>query len=126
MLSVHKKTLNISRGVEPLSISSGCTTTLPILAWVYKHYQYCLDQRCTTFINVIRVYNFYQCYQSVQPLLILLGCTTFTNIIRVCNLYQYCQGSTTTIVNISRDVQHLSILDGVYKLYQCCQGVYKL
>ncbi len=73
---------NVSRGVQPLSMLSGCTT-LSMLS------------ECTSFINIIRVYN----------------------------LYQYYQRSTTTIINISRDVQPLSILAGVYTLYQCCQGV---
>ncbi len=72
---------------------------------------------------LVGVYNLYQCYQGVQPLSMLSECTTFINIIRVYNLYQYYQGCTTTIINICRNVPPLSILAGVYNLYQCCHVV---
>ncbi len=90
----------------------GCTTTLPILAWVYKHYQCCQDVQ-QPLVMLVGVYNLYQCYQGVQPLSMLSECTTFINIIKVYNIYQYYQGCTTTIINIIRDVKPLSILAGM-------------
>ncbi len=67
------------------------------------------------YYGVIRgVHDRYQCYQ---------GCTTCINVIRGAQLYQ-CYHGCTTFINVIRSIQQtLSMLLGVYNLYQCYQEV---
>ncbi len=107
MLSGYKQPLNISRYVQPLSILSGMYNNLKNISMGVQTLS--MLSGCTTiFSNVSRVYNLYQCYQGVQSLSILSECTTLSILL-----------GCTTFINIIRGIQQpLSILVGMYNLYQ--------